>query len=189
MKLPRKPFAWKLGQRKSVFENDWIDVNLIAAQDPNGRPAHYGLVHFKNLAIGIIPYENGHIWLVGQSRVSSETYSWEIAAGGGSPDIDPIETAARELKEETGFKAEKFTQIVELETSNSVTDERAYIFLATGLKAGEKEPESSEDITVMKISLDDAVAAVDAGEIRHSLGVSAIYKLALMQKSGELDGL
>ena len=121
--------------------------------------------------------------------MSSETYSWEIAAGGGSPDIDPIETAARELKEETGFKAEKFTQIVELETSNSVTDERAYIFLATGLKAGEKDLESSEDITVMKISLDDAVAAVNAGEIRHSLGVSAIYKLALMQKSGELDGL
>jgi len=189
MKLPRKPFAWTLEQRDSVFENAWIDVNLIAARDPNNKPTEYGLVHFKNLAIGIIPYENGNIWLVGQSRVSSESYSWEIAAGGGSPDIDPVETAARELKEETGFTAEKFTQIISMETSNSVTDERAFIFLATGLTAGEKEPESSEDISVMKISLDDAIAAVDAGEIRHSLGVAAIYKLGLMQRRGTLNGL
>ena len=189
MKLPRKPFAWKLGRRNSIFENAWIELQIIDAKDPNSNPAEYGLVHFKNLAIGIIPYEDGHIWIVGQSRVSSESYSWEIAAGGGDPDIDPVESAARELKEETGFKAKRFQPIVEMETSNSVTDERAIIFLATGLTPGKSTPESSEDISVMKITLEDAILAVNKGEIRHSLGVAAIYKLALMQKNGELDGL
>ena len=189
MKLPRKPFGWTLRKRRSVFENPWMDIQLIDALDPNGKPAEYGLVHFKNLAIGIVPYAAGYIWLVGQSRVGFESYSWEIAAGGGDFADPPTVTAARELKEETGFTADTFTPIVQMETSNSVTDERAIIFLATGLTAGENEPESSEDISVMKISLDDAIAAVDAGEIRHSIGVAAIYKLALMRAAGELDGL
>lgn len=189
MKLPRKPFAWTLRDRHSAFENPWMDVQVIDALDPTGKPADYALVHFKNLAVGIVPYEDDHIWIVGQSRVGFESYSWEIAAGGGSFEDPPELAAARELKEETGFSAKTFTPIIEMETSNSVTDERAIIFLATGLTAGATEHESSEDISVMKISLDDAIAAVEAGEIRHSLGVAAIYKLALMRAAGKLDGL
>lgn len=188
MKLPRKAFAWTLGARRCAFENPWMEVQVIDALDPKGKPADYGLVHFKNLAIGIIPYAEGHIWLVGQSRVGFESYSWEIPAGGGDFGEAPEKTAARELKEETGFKADTFTPIIQMETSNSVTDERAIIFLATGLTPGETEPESSEDISVLRISLDDAIAAVDAGEIRHSIGVAAIYKLALMRAAGTLDG-
>lgn len=187
-KFPRPPFAWKLGTPEAKFDTPWMQVNAIPAVDPSGQNTVYGLVHFKNIAIGILPYENDHIWLVGQSRVAFQKYSWEIPAGGGALDDDPRNAARRELKEETGFTASKLEQILTMELSNSVTDERCLIYLATGLTPGESAMESSEDISLMKISLDDALAAVDAGEIRQSLSVAAILKLGRMKAAGQLDG-
>ena len=163
-------------------------VDDIPALDPNGREAVYGLVHFKNLAIGVIPYQDDHIWLVGQSRVAFQSYSWEIPAGGDPKGLDPEATARRELQEETGFSAAHIEPILEMELSNSITDERCIVFLATGLTQGKTELESSEDISIMKLSLDDALAAVDSGEIRQALSVAAILKLGRLRDLGQLDG-
>jgi len=187
-KFLRPAFAWQLGTADTAYENPWMRVDKIPATDPNGREAEYGLVHFKNLAIGILPYEDGHIWLVGQSRVPFEEYSWEVPAGGDPGAQDPEGTAHRELREETGLSAAKMEKVLTMELSNSVTDERCLIYLATGLTAGECAMESSEDISVMKLSLDEALAAVDAGEIRQALSVAAILKLGRMRALGQLDG-
>lgn len=187
-KLPRPKFAWQLSPAKAAFENPWMRVDEIQAVDPNGREVIYGLVHFKNLAVGIIPYQDGEIWLVGQSRVAFQTYSWEIPAGGDPEGLDPHGAAMRELREETGLMAEQLEEILTLELSNSITDESAIIYLATGLTAGESELESSEDISLMKLSLDAAVTAVNTGEIRQALSVAAILKLDQMRQRGQLDG-
>lgn len=186
--FPRPAFAWQLGAPTAKYENPWMRVDDIPAIDPNGKDALYGLVHFKNLAIGVIPYQDGHIWLVGQSRVAFQSYSWEVPAGGDPSGNDPIGTAHRELREETGFTAGRMEQILKMELSNSITDESCLVFLATKLTPGEAEMESSEDISIMKISLDDALDAVDTGEIRHALGVAAILKLGRMRAAGQLDG-
>ena len=184
--FPRPDFGWQLGTPITKYENPWMRVDDIPAVDPNGKDALYGLVHFKNLAIGVIPYEDGHIWLVGQSRVAFQSYSWEVPAGGDPSGKDPVGTAHRELKEETGFSAGRMDQILKMELSNSITDEACLVYLATELTPGETEMESSEDISILKISLDDALAAVDAGEIRHALGVATILKLGRMQELGQL---
>ncbi len=185
-KLPRPAFAWSLGTPAAQFENSWMRVDLIPAVDPRGVKKSYGLVHFKNLAVGIVPYHDGHIWLVGQSRVAFQSYSWEVPAGGGAFDEAPEKAALRELKEETGFSAGRLEQILTMELSNSITDERCLVFLATELTSGENALESSEDISLMKMSLDAALAAVDAGEIRQSLSVAAILKLGRMRNEGQL---
>jgi len=186
--FPRPDFAWQLGKPSAKYENPWMRVDDIPAVDPNGNNALYGLVHFKNLGVGIVPYQDGHIWLVGQSRVSFRNYSWEIPAGGDPSGQDPVGTAYRELKEETGFTAGQMEKILHMEMSNSITDEVCEVYLATKLTQGETELESSEDISLMKISLDAALEGIDAGEIRHGVGVAAILKLSRMRDLGELDG-
>jgi 8-oxo-dGTP pyrophosphatase MutT (NUDIX family) len=187
--LPRPDFSWRLGEPVKKYDTPWIRVDEFPAVDPNGRDTAYGVVHFKNLAVGILPFENGHIWLVGQSRVTFQSYSWEIPAGGDPGGRDPLATAHRELREETGFSAQHMEQILTMELSNSITDERCHVFLATGLTAGKSEPESSEDISLMKLSLDAALEAVEAGEIRQSLSVAALLQLDRMRAAGRLDGL
>lgn len=186
--FPRPKFAWQMGTPTVEYENPWMRVDNIPALDPNGQDTVYGLVHFKNLAVGVVPYQDGHIWLVGQSRVAFQSYSWEVPAGGDPSGKDPVRTAHRELREETGFAAGRMEQILKMELSNSITDESCLVYLATDLTAGETEMESSEDISLMKISLDNALNAVDSGEIRHALGVAAILKLGRMRAAGQLDG-
>ena len=186
--FPRPDFAWQLGTPSAQYENPWMRVDDIPCIDPSGKEASYGLVHFKNLAVGVVPYEEEHIWLVGQSRVAFQAYSWEVPAGGDPTLNDPIGTAHRELREETGFSAGRMEQILKMEISNSVTDEACLVYLATDLTPGATEMESSEDISMMKVSLDEALAAVDAGEIRQALSVAAILKLGRMRALGQLNG-
>ena len=186
--FPRRDFAWQLGTPIAKYENPWMRVDDIPAVDPSGKDTTYGLVHFKSLAVGVVPYQDGHIWLVGQSRVSFQNYSWEVPAGGDPGGLDPLATAHRELREETGFRADRMEQILNLELSNSITDEVCHVYLATGLTPGRGELESSEDISLLKVSLDAALAAVDAGEIRQALSVTTIMKLGRMRAAGQLDG-
>ena len=154
---------------------------------PDGSEGVYGVVRFKNRAVGIIPYQDGKIWMVGQTRYALDQYSWEIPEGGVPEGEDMIEAARRELKEETGLTADTLTHFFDVHTSNSITDEWGQIYLATGLREGETEPEGSEDISQLKLTLEDAITHIEAGRITDCMTIAAVYKLRLLQISGELD--
>lgn len=170
---------WKILSTKEIYENAWIKVAEDQVINPAGNPGIYGTVHFKNKAIGIIPIdENGDTYLVGQYRYPLDEYSWEIPMGGGKIGIDILESAQRELKEETGFTAEKWTMIARIHTSNSVTDEEGFVYLAENLTAGETEFEETEDLLIKKVSIAEAVRMVMDNEITDSLSVGGILKVA-----------
>ena len=170
--------TWKTLSSEQVYESAWISVNKHQVINPAGNPAIYSVVNFKNLAIGIIPLsDDGFTWLVGQWRYPLNAYSWEIPEGGGPLGEAPIETAKRELKEETGIVAKQFEEILQLHLSNSATDEHAYVFLATDLSFEESEPEESEDLQVKKIHIIDAYQMALNGEITDAISVAAIFKV------------
>ena len=148
--------TWETLSSELIYESAWIALNKHQTINPAGNPAVYSVVNFKNLAIGILPLsEDGYTWLVGQWRYPLNAYSWEIPEGGGPLGELPIETAKRELKEETGIVAQQFQEIMQLHLSNSATDEHAYIFLATDLTFEEAEPEETEDLQIKKIHIDE----------------------------------
>lgn len=145
--------------------------------NPKGGQGIYGTVQFKNLAIGIIPLdENQNTWLVGQYRYPLDEYSWEIPMGGGPLNIDPLESAKRELKEETGLSAKSWKKFIKIHTSNSVTNEVGYGYLATDLTEGETEFEDSEDLVIKKIPFQEAYEMCLDGAITDSLSLAAILK-------------
>jgi ADP-ribose pyrophosphatase len=179
--------SWKTLSSQLIYESAWIAVHKHETINPAGNPAVYSVVNFKNLAIGILPLsEHGYTWLVGQWRYPLNAYSWEIPEGGGPLGEAPIETAIRELKEETGIVAEKMEEIMQLHLSNSATNEHAFVFLATGLTFGDAEPEETEDLKVKKVHINDAFEMVLNGEITDAISVAAIYKAKYLLEKGTL---
>ncbi|MEM6768703.1 MAG: NUDIX hydrolase [Bacteroidota bacterium] len=177
---------WKTLSQNTKYDNNWIKVTEFQVLNPAGREGIYGVVHFKNQAVGVVPYENGEIWMVGQYRYPLEEYSWEIPEGGSPLGEDPLTTAVRELKEETGLVAETYQPILEMNLSNSVSDEWGVVYLATGLRQEEAEPEETEQLYIRKMPLEEVYKRVESREIKDSLTVAAIYKLMLMKKMGQL---
>lgn len=170
---------WKTLNISSIYENPWIRLEEHDILNPVGKPGIYGKVHFKNRALAIIPIDKeGNTWLVGQYRYPLDIYSWEIPMGGGLIEIDFLDSAKRELKEETGLVAEKWSQIMTIHTSNSVTDEEGYIYLAEDLTQGETEFEETEVLQIKKLPFKDALEMVMSGEITDSLSIAGILKAA-----------
>jgi 8-oxo-dGTP pyrophosphatase MutT (NUDIX family) len=172
---------WQTLSSERRYDNPWIEVTHHEVVNPGGGRGVYGTVHFKNLAIGVIPLdEAGNTWLVGQYRYPIRRYTWEIPEGGGPVGTDPEQSARRELREEAGIEAEKLELLVEMDLSNSVTDERAIVYLATELSFVDAEPEETESLTLRKLPFDEAYVMVIDGRITDSLSVAGILRLKLL---------
>ncbi len=174
---------WQILSSNTIYDNNWIRVREDKVLNPAEKEGIYTTVHFKNKAIGIIPIDsNGFTYLVGQYRYPLNEYSWEIPMGGGKIGDDILASAKRELEEETGLVAEKWTNIMRIHTSNSVTDEEGCIFLAENLIQKQAQPEDSEDLIVKKISLEEAYQMAMRNEITDSLSVAGILKVYILRK-------
>lgn len=184
MSIDKNP--WTILASNPIYENPWIAVTEHKVLNPAGNPGIYGTVHFKNQAVGVVPYEDGYIWMVGQYRFPLEKFYWEIPEGGGPHGEDPADTARRELQEETGLIAHKVEPLIQMHLSNSVSDEWGIVYLATRLERGEASPEETEELQIRKMTLEEVYEEVEAGRITDSLTVGAIYKLMLMKLKGEL---
>ncbi|MBC7920154.1 MAG: NUDIX hydrolase [Ferruginibacter sp.] len=173
---------WQTLTSRTVYDNPWILVRHEDVINPGGGPGLYGVVHMKNKAIGVVPVDaQGNTYLVGQYRYTLNEYSWEIPEGGGPIGIEPLESAKRELKEETGFTAARWTSIGRIHLSNSVTDEEGFMFLAEELTPGETAPEETEDLRVWKLPLAEAVAMVIDGRITDSMSIAGLLKVARLR--------
>lgn len=174
--------SWKKLSSRTVYENDWMQVCEDHVINPGGGENQYGHVRFKNRAVAIVPLdESDNIWLVGQQRYTLNAWSWELPMGGAPLTEVPLDAAKRELKEETGLSAGKWTEIMRLHTSNSITDEVGTIYLAENLTEGEPEFEETEDLEIRKLPLQDAIAMVNAGEITDAISVAALLRIAAIR--------
>jgi ADP-ribose pyrophosphatase len=178
---------WTTLTSEEVYDSPWIKLTKHDVLNPNGNPGTYSVVHFKNIAIGIVPLDKDHnTYIVGQYRYPLKQYSWEIPEGGGKLDVPPLDSAKRELLEETGITAGKWTPIQELHLSNSATDEYGILYLAEELSFGESEPEDDEKLEVRKLPFEELYSMVQKGEITDSLTVVAVLKIKLMMQEGKI---
>ena len=174
--------SWIRLSSRTIYENPWMRVVEDEVINPGGGQHKYGNVQFKNRAVAIVALDDeNNTWLVGQSRYTLDEYSWELPMGGAPLAEDPAVGAARELAEETGLNAARWTRLMKLHPSNSITDEEGFVFIAEDLEAGEPSFDETEDIEIRKLPLADAVAMIERGEITDAISVAALLAVARLK--------
>jgi 8-oxo-dGTP pyrophosphatase MutT (NUDIX family) len=167
--------GWKRLSSKVIYDNPWMSVLEDRVINPSGGQNDYGHIRFKTRAVAIIPIDDeGNTWLVGQDRYTLGEYSWEIPMGGAPKSEDALAAAKRELREETGLQAGSWREVLRLHTSNSITDEEGFVYIAKDLQQGETAFEETEQLEIRNLPLQDAVAMVQNGEITDAISVAAL---------------
>ncbi len=178
---------WTVDNVTRTFENDWMVIESYAVIHPGGAPGAYTVVRPRRIAVGVLPLEpDGCVHLVGQWRFPLGRYSWEMPEGGAEPNEAPLNCAVRELAEETGLRAGVFLPVLEMDMSNSLTDERAIIYIATDLTPGTAQPEATEVLRHRRAHFQEVLARVVDGRIRDSLTVAAVLRAHHMAVTGAL---
>ena len=180
--------SWKTLDTRIVYDNPWITVREDRVINPGGGKNNYGHIHFKRTAVAIVPLdEGGNTWIVGQDRYTLGEYSWEVPMGATEQGEEPLETAFRELKEETGLTAGSMQMLMRLHTSNSVTDEVGVVFVARDLSEGGTEFDETEDLEVRRLPLAEVVAMIERGEMTDAISVAAILRIVADQLASLAD--
>jgi 8-oxo-dGTP pyrophosphatase MutT (NUDIX family) len=178
---------WTTLKSEKIYDSPWIGLTKHDVLNPNGNPGTYSVVHFKNLAIGILPLDKDYnTWIVGQYRYPINQYSWEIPEGGGVRGVAPLVSAKRELLEETGITANKWTKIQEMYLSNSASDEFCILYIAQDITFGKAHPDDDEQLEIRKLPFDELYKMVESGEITDSLTVAIVLKTKLLMLKGKI---
>ena len=178
---------WKITGTDQPFQNDWFRVERNAVIHPHGDAGAYTVLRVRRLAVGVLPIDDeGAAHLVGQWRFPLGRYSWEMPEGGAEPGEPARACAERELAEETGLSAARLESILEMDISNSLTDEHAVIFLATGLTQGLANPEGTEVLRRRRAPFSEVLQRVIDGRIRDAMTVAAVLRAHHMAVTGAL---
>jgi len=185
---PTPKGSWIRNARRVAYENPWLTVWHDDVTRPDGAAGIYGVVHFANLAAGVLVLDDDdRVLLVGQHRYPIDVYSWEIPEGGVPTGETALDGARRELREETGVEASDWRELARIHLSNSVTDELAILFIATGLTHGVATPDGTEDLAIRWMPFADVLAMTLDGRISDAMTVVAVERLGL-QRAREAAG-
>ena len=169
---------WQTLTSRLVYDNPWIRVEEHEVINPSGGESLYGKVCFKNRAVGILALDDDrNLYLVGQHRYTLDEYAWELPMGGAPDNEATLAAAQRELAEETGISASSWQEVMRLHTSNCVTDEVGFVYLARGLSFGMPDHEPTEDLALRKLPLATAFSWVLEGRITDAISAAGILRL------------
>src|ERR671917_526067 len=161
--VPDQSNPWETLSSQRFYESRYVDVDQDEVRHRSGRIHPYTALRFRIYGIAVLPiFADGPPRLIGQYRYLAQDYTWELPRGSGSKSVDPLETAQRELKEETGAEAGQWLAGLHLMVSPGITDEIAPCFVAWDLNQGAADPDPQEDFAIRRLPFHDAVnAALD----------------------------
>jgi 8-oxo-dGTP pyrophosphatase MutT (NUDIX family) len=175
IKLNTYTNPWQKRSRKQIYRNQWMGIYEDEVIRPDARPGIYAFMDCHP-AVGVVPVDTyGQTCLVGQYRYPLACYSWEIPTGMGEAGESVVDTARRELAEETGLIANELIELGRFNPSNSLSNEEATIFLAPDCRVGETRRDATEVIHIARMPLTEAIARARSGEIRDAMSLLGLF--------------
>ncbi len=165
--------SWKQLSSKEIFRNRWMWLTEDEVETDGMQRAVYTVVHKKPFAL-IIPWDGTHFTLVGQYRYNINFDSWEFPQG-HYEHSSIIETANRELKEETGIEASTIEQLGSFFIGPGAIDQECFVFLATGLTQGQTELETTEEgLRSQQVTLEQLKQLISNGKVKDGPTITAL---------------
>lgn len=169
---------------EKIYKGRVFDVTVDRFQSAAKGKVSIEIVRHNGGAGAIPVMGNGNIGLVRQWRYPMERFSLEISAGRIEPGQTPEQTAARELEEEMGLKAEKLVKLSEFNVAPGYCEERIHVYLATGIEQSQQQLDDDEEIEVVEMPYAEAMKLVRSGEIDDAKSI-----IALLLAGPILEGL
>ncbi|MGU3662031.1 NUDIX domain-containing protein [Methylobacterium fujisawaense] len=178
---------WLTLSSETYHEDEYLRLDVDQVQHQSGVEHPYTAVRFKVFGLTVLPIDDaGRTFLVGQYRYLLDRYLWELPRGGGAVDVPPIETAKRELAEETGHSAAHWFELPKLTASPGITSEWAPCYIAWGLCPISAETDPQESLSIRRLPFGEAVNAVLAGEVVDAASVALLLGTAERARRGQL---
>lgn len=180
--MAKEKGPWKVKNSEIVYKSNFVKLQVDKVDTPDGNPGDFATVTLRK-GVAVLPIdENGNVFLVQQYRYGIEEVSIEVVSGGIEENEPPLQTAKKELKEEAGIVAEKYTSLGMINMDTSIVICPVYFFIAEYLTIEEQEQEGTENIKILKLPLHEAVTMVLEGKITHSPSCVLLLKASLIYK-------
>jgi ADP-ribose pyrophosphatase len=167
---------WKVRGEREIYRDSFVTLQVHDVTRPDGSDGTYAVVGSPDGLLVVALTEDNQVYLVGQHRYAADEYSWELPTGGVEEGESPQEGAARELREEAGLKAERWTSLGRVHPSGSIWASFSHLYLAQNLTECETDPDPSEEIEVRKLPLEDALEEAASGKITHAATIVALFR-------------
>lgn len=169
---------------RTVFAGRRIEVRVDRLRLPGGAEHDFEMIHHPGAAAIVPLFASGEVLMLRQYRYATGGWLLEVPAGTLEPGESPEHCAARELQEETGYRAGALQPLGWIWTAPGFTDERIWLFLATGLAGGRQALERDELLTLERLPLTRAAAMAAGGEIVDAKSVAALLRAAGLTRPG-----
>jgi len=178
---------WNVLQEEIAFSCSYFDVreDLVSHTGRPTRPYHS--IRMKQAGVCVLPVDrDGLVTLVGQYRYVVGRYTWELPAGGAPLGVDPLDAARRELKEECGYRAGQWLQLIGGDVSPGTLDSRGFGYVAWDLEQGEPEPEPEESLSLRRVPFATAVELALRGDIGNLISIALLLAARVRATQGSL---
>jgi 8-oxo-dGTP pyrophosphatase MutT (NUDIX family) len=185
--MPNQSNPWETLSSHRFYESRYVDVNQDEVRHRSGKVHPYTALRFRIYGIAVLPiFEDGSTCLIGQYRYVPQRYTLELPRGSGPKTTPPLEAAQRELQEETGARAGQWLEVARLMVFPGITDEIAPCFVAWDLEQGAAHPDPQEDLSLRRVSFQEAVAGCLNGTICDAPSVVTILGVQTRAIQGSL---
>ena len=180
---------WRTLGSRSIYDSPFLSVREDTVVAPSGRTIPYGVARTGH-AVGMLPFvDDSTVLLVRQHRYLTGAYTWEMPTGGVDDDEEPLAAAQRELAEEAGYFAGRLIPVSVFQSSKSILEETAHLYLAADLRPHELEADHTETFERQELSFTDVVDMTVRGDIVDAMTIIAVLLAARLDARGRLQAV